>query len=316
MASAPVNQMRAVSHHEETGDWGLETGEIYTTSPKNRGKEAWLQRTISQAGQALGQQRERLFELAAVQRHHLVLDVNAGSGLLTWEAVRRAPEGGVYALAAATTDGEALRQQAERLPELERPFILIGDLTELDTLLALRGEEDLRFDRILARNPITQYPNYSITELFTPVKERLAEDGRFCLVQTIPKHGQRLYQLVDWSGAAKALAQKVAQAEEAIYADKTDPLVNWDESDVQSGLEAAGFTTVTLQLDREKGQRRLTRGHLERWFGGDGDGTYGRRLREGGLSEKEMEKVRTLYKRQLEEQSVGWETAVAYIIAG
>ncbi|MAT98829.1 MAG: AAA family ATPase [Anaerolineaceae bacterium] len=299
----------------ESGDQRLEIGEIYTTSPKNKGKEAWLQRTISQAGQALGQQRERLFELAVVQRHHLVLDVNAGSGLLTWEAVRRAPEGGVYALAAATTDGEALRQQAERLPELERPFILIGDLTELDTLLTLRGEEELKFDRILARNPITQLPNVSMTELFTPLKKRLVEDGRFCLVQTIPQHGQRLYQLVDWSGETKTLTQKVAQAEEAIYADETDPLVNWDESDLQAGLEAAGFTTVTLQLDREKSQRRLTAGHLERWFGGDGDGTYGRRLLEAGLSEKEVEKVRTLYKRQLEEQIVGWETAVAYICA-
>lgn len=34
----------------EPGDWGLEIGEIYTTSPANRAREAWLQRTISQAG--------------------------------------------------------------------------------------------------------------------------------------------------------------------------------------------------------------------------------------------------------------------------
>ena len=175
----------------EPGDWRLEIGEIYTTSPKNRAKDAWLQRTISQAGQALGQQRERLFELAAVQRHHLVLDVNAGSGLLTWEAVRRAPEGGVYALAAATTDGEALRQQAERLPELERPFILIGDVTELDTLLTLRGEDDLRFDRILSRNVITQLRNVSITELFTPLEAvgLAVKTAVSASVQTIPKHG-------------------------------------------------------------------------------------------------------------------------------
>jgi putative ATPase len=302
----------------ETGELGLEIGEIYTTSPKNKGKEAWLQRTISQAGQALGQQRERLFVLAAVQRHHLVLDVNAGSGLLTWEAVRHAPEGGVYALAAATTDGEALRQQAERLPELERPFILIGDLTELDTLLTLRGEDDLRFDRILARNPITQLRNVPITELFGPLKSRLAQDGRFCLVQTIPQHGQRLYQLVDWSGETKGLAQKVAQAEETIYADESDPLVNWDEADLQAGLEAAGFTIASHQLDREKGQRRLTKAHLERWFSQPGEsspGTYGQKLLDGGLNAKEVEKVRALYKRQLEEQIVGWETAVAYISA-
>ena len=141
------------------------------------------------------------------------------------------------------------------------------------------------------------------------------EDGRFCLVQTIPKQGQRLYQLVDWSGETKALASKVALAEEAIYADESDPLVNWDVADVQAGLEAAGFTIASQQLDREKGQRRLTKGHIARWFGEDGEGTYGRRLREAGLSEKEIEKVRTLYKRQLEEQIVGWETAVFYLLA-
>ncbi|WP_420628852.1 AAA family ATPase [Candidatus Leptofilum sp.] len=300
----------------ETGDLGLEIGEIYTTSPKNKGKEAWLQRTISQAGQALGQQREQLFELAAVQRHHLVLDVNAGSGLLTWEAVRRAPEGAVYALAAATTDGEALRQQAERLPELERPFILIGDLTELDTLLALRGEENLQFDRILARNLFTQHAIRNIKpEILTALADRLLPDGRFCLIQTIPKHGQRLHQLVDWSGETKTLAKKVAKAEEAIYADESDPLVNWDETDVRVGLESAGFTIATHQLDREKGQRRLTKAHLARWFGENGDGTYGRRLQEAGLSEKEINKVHVLYKRQLEEQVVGWETAVLYLVA-
>ncbi len=64
-------------------------------------------------------------------------------------------------------------------------------------------------------------------------------------MQTIPQHGQRLYQLVDWSGETKALAKKVAKAEEAIYADESDPLVNWDETAVQAGLEAAGFTIAT-----------------------------------------------------------------------
>ena len=250
-----------------------------------------------------------------MQRHHLVLDANAGSGLLTWEAVRQAPEGGVYALAAATTDGEALRQQAERLPEMERPHILIGDLTQLDTLLALRDEEELLFDRILARNLITQLPNYSITDLLTPLKNRLAADGRLCLIQTIPKHGQRLCKLVDWSGESKTLANKVAKAEEAIYNDASDPLVNWDEADLQAGLAAAGFTIATNQLAREKGQRRITAAHLERWFDGENGGTYGRRLREAGLNEKEVAKVQSLYQRKLEGQIVDWETAVAYIAA-
>ncbi len=164
----------------ETGDWRLEIGEVYTTSPDNKNKDAWLQRTISQSGANLGAQRDRLFELAQVQRHHLVLDVNAGSGLLTWEAVRQAPEGGVWALTSDAQAGEALRQMATKLPDMERPFILIGSLSELDYLLELRGEPDLRFDRIIGRNLFTQYAGeLRRDELASLLVNRLGEKRPF-----------------------------------------------------------------------------------------------------------------------------------------
>ena len=83
-----------------------------------------------------------------------MLDLNAGTGLLTWEALRRAPEGGVWALA---TRGRG-RPRCARwppLPELERPVVLQGALAELPDLLALRGEADVRFDAIVGRSALT-----------------------------------------------------------------------------------------------------------------------------------------------------------------
>ncbi len=296
----------------ELGDWKLEVGEVLTTSPANKAKDAWLQRTISNSGRNLGQQRDRLFELALVQRHHLVLDLNAGSGLLTWEAVRRAAEGGVWALTPDQKAGEALRQMAERLKEVERPSILIGKLSELDYLLQLRGEADLKFDRILARN------------LFTVHKEvdslagRLLPDGRVCLIQTIPRHGQRLYALLDWSGQPADLNEQVRQAEEAIYRDASDALVNWDEKELKTSFEEAGFS-VQLYLERETSQRHLTEEQLDRWFDLDDQKSerlsYGRRLLAAGITREEILDLAGFYKRQLMNQIVEWETAVAYLIA-
>lgn len=304
---------------EASSEWRVAGGEVLTTSPANRRQEAWLQRTISQAGQNLAQQRQRLFELAAVQRHHLVLDVHAGAGLLTWEAVRRAPEGGVWALAADQQAGEALRQQAERLPELERPHVLIGQPTELEYLLTLRGEDDLKFDRILARNLFTQYAVHSTGEqVIELLGNRLLPDGRFCLIQTIPRHTQRLYDLVDWAGMDDALAQQLRAAEEMIYGDKTDPLVNWDERDIEAALRAAGLV-VQMRLERETQQRRITADHLRRWFdedeAGEGRASYGRRLREAGVPADEVAAVAALYRRQLQDEMVRWETAVLYLCA-
>ena len=300
----------------EIGDWGLEIGETLTTGPVDKARDAWLQRTISRAGQNLAGQRDKLFELTGVQRHHLVLDVNAGSGLLTWEAVRQAPEGGVWALTADQQAGEALRQMAERLPELERPSILIGSLSELDYLLELRGETDLQFDRILGRNPITSY-QLPITQLLTLLKTRLHPDGRIAFIQTLPRHTQRLYELVDWHGR-ESLRDKVAAAEEAIYHDETDPLVNWDETDWETAVYEAGLTGQII-TERQTEQRRITPVHLSRWFPDETvyqvKPAYGPRLLAGGLSVAEVGEVKEVYGRQLKNQTVTWQTVVAYILA-
>jgi putative ATPase len=297
-------------------------GEVYTTGPKNRARDVWLQRVISQSGRNLGDVRDKLFELAAVQRHHLVLDLNAGTGLLTWEAVRQAPEGGVWALAADDQPGEALRQQAQRLPEMERPHVLIGLPEELSRLLALRDESDLRFDRIMGRNPMSTY-QLPITALLDAIRELMLPDGRLCMAQIVPRHGQRLYELVDWAGVPQKLAEKVRAAEEAIYHDAADPLVNWDESDLEAALRESGFAQVQVVVERQVEQRRITAGHLERWFGsgatsaGEGESrlSYGQRLQAGGVTGKEIEKVRQVYERRLLEPLVDWHSRVAFVVA-
>jgi len=127
-------------------------GELLTHSPTDSAKERWLQRTISQAGEQLGTLRDRVLDQARLARHSRVLDLKAGSGLLTWEALRRVPEGGVYTLARAARDGEAIRQQATRLPEVERPIIWEGNLASLGERFA--EQPDLRFDAIVGHNAL------------------------------------------------------------------------------------------------------------------------------------------------------------------
>ena len=293
--------------------------EVLTTSPTNRSKDAWLQRAVAGSGRQLAGLRDRLFEMAAVQRHHLVLDANAGSGLLTWEATRRAPEGGVWALATDETAGEALRQQAARLPEVERPVILIGAPEELDYLLALRGEDDVRFDRILGRNVLGagNRNRASVSDLVATLAAHLLPGGRLVLAQPIPRHTQRLYELISW-GRATALRARVAAAEEAIYADAADPLVNWDADDLRAALEAAGLAGARLTVETQTEERLITAAHLDRWFGAgaaEGRPSYGERLLAGGLSAAEVGKVEKLFREQLAEQTVGWRTQTAFVRA-
>jgi len=54
----------------------------------------WEKRTSGSSGPQLAQVRDRILELAELQKESLVLDVYARTGLLTFEAARRVPEGG------------------------------------------------------------------------------------------------------------------------------------------------------------------------------------------------------------------------------
>ncbi len=288
--------------------------EILTTSPQNRARDAWLQRTIANSGRNLEKQREKLFELAAIQRHHLVLDLNAGSGLLTWEALRHAPEGGVWALAADDRTGDALRQQAQRLPELERPHILIGSLQELHYLLTLRGEEAVRFDRIIGRNVFTRDVT-RLGELLKGLKLLLGENGRFCFIQTIPRHTQRLYKLIDWTGH-ETLGERVATVEEAIYHDANDPLVNWDEGDMKASFIALGFRSK-IDVETQIEERKLNSKIVAGWFD---EGTiqvkrtsYAQHLKKDGFNKEEVKLVSLLYHQQLQKNAQRWQTTTAYL---
>ncbi len=291
--------------------------EVLTTSPTNRSKDLWLQRTVAGSGRQLAGLRDRLFEMAGIQRHHLILDVNAGSGLLTWEAVRRAPEGGVWAMAADEAAGEALRQQAARLPEIERPAVLVGHAAELDYLLALRDEADVRFDRIFGRNIRGGVEPDVFQKTCRVLAARLLPGGRLAFSQSIPRHTQRLHGLVEWGGD-EALRDKVVAAEDSIYTDPDDPMVNWDADDLAAALEAAGLTDVRLTVEEQTEERLITAAHLDRWFGAaaaDGRPSYRERLQSGGLSGAEIEEVERAFRRQLLDQAVGWRSRLAFVRA-
>jgi len=80
---------------------GVAPAEVLTTGPTGRAYDRWLQRTELSVSNSL--LRDRIFTLAQPQRHHWCY-LNAGSGLLTKEALRRVPEGGVYACTHTPSD--------------------------------------------------------------------------------------------------------------------------------------------------------------------------------------------------------------------
>ncbi|MBN1218848.1 MAG: AAA family ATPase [Anaerolineae bacterium] len=279
----------------------------------------WLQRTLSNTGQQLGQVRDKVFALARVERHDLVLDLNAGTGLLTWEAVRRAAAGGVWALATNEQSARALQQQANNLNQLERPVILTGTIQELPQLIkaALAGEaEHLGFDAVIGRNVFTRLADKS--DAAQTIKGLLRPNGRLALAETVPKHSQRLHRLADLSSLEPKLAKRIVAAEEAVYNNPADPMVNWDSSDLRTLLQDAGFSEIELVQEPLASQRRLGSEQIERWFSQNSESdrpTFAQHLIEAGVTAAELENLKQLLASQLLEQVVTWQSTIVYMVA-
>ena len=291
--------------------------EILTFSPRNAQRDRWLQRTISEVAGQLAEQRDLIIDAVRLQRHHTVLDLAAGSGLLTWEAVRRTPEGGVWAVARDRTTAEALRQQAARLPDLERPRVLNGSLTELTTMLAAAGDETVRFDAIVGRNALAAHDAADRQVIVGSLVSLLRAGGTISLCETIPRHTQRLYALLDLSSLGDDLAERVKLAEEAIYSDANDPLVNWDSADLAVLLEQAGLQRVTAIAHHATSQVHLNAGRLNDWFAMDADRarpSYAHHLLRQ-LSTAELSVVRGVFERTLLNQTVSWRTQYVHLTA-
>jgi putative ATPase len=283
------------------------------TSPRVHNR--WLQRTLSNVGEHLATLRERVMAAAGIERDSLVLDLNAASGLLTWEAVRRAMVGGVWALAADETAAGALRQQAGNLDSLVRPVILDGELLSLPELIAAEAQGEVRFDAIVGRNALTLQPDKAAAARV--IASLLAQRGRLSLAEVVPHQAQRLYRLVDLSELDEDLRQRVIAAEEAIYADPHDPMVNWDTPDLEGAFQAAGLSELQLRAETQSAQQHISPDHLARWFANARDGerlSYAQHLGRD-LSAEELAQVRALFERQLRNQTVTWASRIVYVSA-
>jgi putative ATPase len=213
-----------------------------------------------------------------------------------------------------------LRQQVERLPELERPIVLVGELEEFPELLALRGESDLRFDAIVGRNALG--PLSEKAAVLRRMTGWLRPGGRLSLAETITRHSQRLYDLVDLSSVGQDLRAHLVEAEEQIYSASDDPLVNWDVSTLRGALESAGFRDISIHEETQEVETLISSATLDRWFLTDDRAagaanqsrpSYAQHLLRQ-LTADELAKVEELVRRQLAGQTVCWQSRLAFVV--
>ena len=283
--------------------------EALTFGPENLQQDKWLERATGALGEQLGAVRDRLFQTLNPQRHHVLLDLNATTGLLTWEAIRQVPEGGVYACVHSDKDYEALVEQAAMLSELARPVVV--KVKEANWSAAIKQtDESVLFDGVVGRNALMKLEKKATA--IKRIQKLIAPKGKVALAESIPSRGQRLSQLLDPQRMDAKLLRQLAEAEAPLYKDPQNSMVNWNASDLQQGFEQAGFE-CSLEIVEFDSELTITPALLQRWLGEGSQ--YCDRLTQHRLTSADINSIRLIFSQQLSNQNVIWTRSVAFIEA-
>jgi putative ATPase len=278
-----------------------------TRSPPAR--QRWLNRTVS--GDALSDLRDRILETVQVRRNSLVLDLHTRTGFLTFEALRRAPEGGVWAIAHDEQEFETVNTMAAQYDLLRRPTVLRSSLSTFDADLRKAAGDTVSFDAIVGRNILAGREDK--VAIVGKALGLASAAGCIVLAETVHALGQRLFALLPPSVSGRTCARKLAEEEELLFADANDPLVNWTPELLEEGCRAAFGCAFQSQIVENAPRRRMSPDLIDHWFrpsGGEGRKSLGARFAERFGPECRDELRRFLHER-LDNMDVPWKTVTA-----
>jgi arsenite methyltransferase len=204
-----------------------------------------------------------VLDAAEITTAETVLDVGAGTGLLALGAIERVgPDGDVIALDVSVDALEELRANT-KAPNLS---YLVGRADVLPLT-------DASVDAVVTRSVLIYVEDKA--EAAREFYRVLCARGRVSLFEPINSRNLRLSQAVDFSPLGE-LGERLRVWNERFYANTDDPMLSFDESDLERFFVEAGFEEVRVELgadeDEVRGERYLNQvgapGRptlLERW---------------------------------------------------
>jgi len=281
--------------------------EGWTHAQDDPRQEAWLRRTVSSIGARLAQVREAVVELADLRRHHLVLDLAAGSGLLTWEAVRRVPEGCVYAASANLEHVSTLQQRAERLDVLQRPFAFHASPSRAPSALS-EARPGVVLDVVIGRDVTASIdePVAWLGELGASV----APEGVLVLADTDAARAPRPSQ---WLRRTRhdAWADAFAEAEARVF----DAFEPWNEARWAAWFSESDWRVRVVRDVASTSEVALTPALVRRWFGTEGaPGRFAQALA-NVWDDAEVDEARVRFEASISGEARPWRTVTSIVRA-
>jgi len=191
----------------------------------------WPDADVRAALDDLGQKRDRILDGAEIHPGETVADVGAGTGLLSLGAVERVgPDGEVLAIDVSADALDELRANA--------------GVTNISYFLAAADTlplPDESVDVVITRSVLIYVKEKS--EAAQEFFRVLRPGGRVSLFEPINIRNLRLSEAIDFSPLGE-LGERLREWNDAFYANQDDPMLDFDETDLERFFRQAGFEQV------------------------------------------------------------------------
>jgi arsenite methyltransferase len=198
----------------------------------------WSEAEVREALAELGRKRDRILAAAEIGPGEMVADVGAGTGLLTLGAVEHVgPEGEVIALDVSADALDELRAHTTA-PNIS--YVLAS----ADVLPLV----DQSVDAVVTRSVLIYVEEKAAAaqEFFRVLRP----GGRVSLFEPINVHNLRLSEAVDFTPLGD-LGERLRAWNEAFYSNRDDPMLDFDQSDLERFFAEAGFVDVRVDVGSE-----------------------------------------------------------------
>ena len=262
--------------------------ENLTFSPGDKARDKWVERALSGRSESLLSLVRKLYAGIDIPRYANVLVLNASHGLLLWPLMKRNPEGLSVASVKTSEQKEIIEHFSSELDKLLRPLVIVSDPKSVFSAL----EEGLEFSIVSGRNVLSRLEKDS--EILSLIRERLEDDGKLALLESIPVLSSRLSDYAD-----EKSREKLREAEKTIYS-SDNPLTSWNKNELETRVRNI-FPLADIEYVEEREERTLTDAALK--------GFYAQSYSISGLTESEFVSA-------FPSQTVKWSNTVAVIRSG
>lgn len=207
---------------------------------KDQASTAWKNRAEGEQTTFLEAIQKLIVKALDMKPDDLVLDLQFGSGLFTWEFSRMVHHQSVYTILHGKDEMQLFENMSTDKSQCDHVFSLKKKSNELKDLIALAEIKGVSFDKILGFKTFNKWNQSSfVSDLMAVMKK-----GRIVLFEYIPNLVQRPLDYLK----SVPTPNSWKNAENKIFEDILDDEKNWSEKSIVKAFQEKQNCQVRLQL--------------------------------------------------------------------